>query len=1232
MTNGLKKVFLCSSVFKSKLTELDCFGHTNIVGGNASGKTTLLSLIPVFYGIEPNKMVTRTGEKTHFQGYYLPNKHSMIVFQYSKAGEDFCSVLYRNGDGIAYRFITGAASETIFEAETFKSLTPDISAKDWLRDVIQQKHETSLQLTTSVDYRAVIQNDKSRTRARRKQGHGLMLAANRYSLCDSSVEMKHIDALSAVLINKSKLLSSFKSMVVDSFLSDQIEIGESPFHRDDKEYVDSLQVLIKLQSHEKDFREAIESNEDLKSSWSIVLAAHSFLSDFREKISSQVKSDKERRTELAEQFKAFRARCDDDIGRARESLNDLTSKIKSQIRIVDTIHETREWWDDKENIASVIAEYECLEDFAEQAEKDAKHYEELLDIAKKEQYEHHAKVANAETQYHKEVATVNERITKVKSEIQSLRDTAQEAREQRAIEYHKDKDVFLAKRDELLQSLLDIKTERTTNKALASSHTAIETAQLAETDMHINELDEKISQLSKALEQAHSEEHAAQRQRDDSLKLRDSKSTELSSKRDEREDLLALISPQDRTLRAFLNTNVPEWNITLGKVLRPEVLSSKALSPELTDGGQTLMGVSLNLDNLDVPEYAQKNEVLEQRKTAVERDIANLESEIKNLDAKLKVENKALNYAGLMVLSSRKSVEATNTHKDQLKLRRSGFVVAFADAIKLRVKEAEAQLSDINEEIADFKRLTTAELVKMNARYRESELQIKSNCSSEEVVLAGKITTLSTRIVELKESLALRKSELNNAFKAMLQKKGVDPRKEQEAKARKDSSKSKADKVKGYAVKINEFRAWEKNQWQKLGDHENELAKNQLQEDEESTALKNYIAKFKVEVGAGEANIKAITLEINNAEEQLEKIISTQGRMRTVVESIPYGHPVEGVDETSTVEELISIGAQKTSEVSEKIGKIRDNVKRVGNILSDTDDNNKFSETWTEIKRHIVDTHQCNTSSDEYYLLCLEALSDFLGETLPNMRQLTIETTRTAGERYVRFYQSLDALNRKINSVSSKLEESISTANKFPALDDIRVTLKSKIHDMSNFNELKAFNYMWEQWGEMGKSQLPTQDYLNAFNAAIAALKAGGITSSLDSLVDININLIENGRPVVIRCDADLTGASSEGVSTLAVCVVFCGMTRFLCKDDSVTIHWPLDELGKLDESNTILLFEFMDANNITLFCAQPSLNPALMRYFPIKVNVVKGQGIQRFNDRDSGNVNPLLAKTQGDI
>ena len=58
------------------VVELDVQGHSNICGSNASGKTTLQRLIPVFYGERPNAVVPRTRQK--FDRYYLPNANSYV--------------------------------------------------------------------------------------------------------------------------------------------------------------------------------------------------------------------------------------------------------------------------------------------------------------------------------------------------------------------------------------------------------------------------------------------------------------------------------------------------------------------------------------------------------------------------------------------------------------------------------------------------------------------------------------------------------------------------------------------------------------------------------------------------------------------------------------------------------------------------------------------------------------------------------------------------------------------------------------------------------------------------------------------------------------------------------------------------------------------------------------------------------------------------------------------------
>ena len=71
---GLKRIILIDTHLPG-VVELKLDGHTNICGTNASGKTTLQRLIPVFYGEYPSRVVPATRDS--FERWYLPTNISL---------------------------------------------------------------------------------------------------------------------------------------------------------------------------------------------------------------------------------------------------------------------------------------------------------------------------------------------------------------------------------------------------------------------------------------------------------------------------------------------------------------------------------------------------------------------------------------------------------------------------------------------------------------------------------------------------------------------------------------------------------------------------------------------------------------------------------------------------------------------------------------------------------------------------------------------------------------------------------------------------------------------------------------------------------------------------------------------------------------------------------------------------------------------------------------------------
>ena len=115
---GLHSMALYGSFFRGLQISLKCPGNTNLSGDNGAGKSSMLNLIPLFYGEEPERLVERAAGKASFLDFYLPTQASLIVFEYGRDDGLRCALIYRHGSGsIAYRFLSGSIEDTLGQAE-----------------------------------------------------------------------------------------------------------------------------------------------------------------------------------------------------------------------------------------------------------------------------------------------------------------------------------------------------------------------------------------------------------------------------------------------------------------------------------------------------------------------------------------------------------------------------------------------------------------------------------------------------------------------------------------------------------------------------------------------------------------------------------------------------------------------------------------------------------------------------------------------------------------------------------------------------------------------------------------------------------------------------------------------------------------------------------------------------------------------------------------------------------
>ena len=148
------------------------------------------------------------------------------------------------------------------------------------------------------------------------------------------------------------------------------------------------------------------------------------------------------------------------------------------------------------------------------------------------------------------------------------------------------------------------------------------------------------------------------------------------------------------------------------------------------------------------------------------------------------------------------------------------------------------------------------------------------------------------------------------------------------------------------------------------------------------------------------------------------------------------------------------------------------------------------------------------------------------------------------------------------------------------------------------------------EWKSEGARDLPpapvTKRLLDA--AEILHKSRGG--QGIESVFDLEISLRENGRPIKATTKADLENASSTGLSYLILCTIFAGISRMLCREPNVAVHWPMDELGTLAPENISRLFMLLDEHNIVMVGGFPSTDQHLLQHFKEHHQVKKDEGI----------------------
>lgn len=1176
----INRVFLIDSLAKGRITELVTDGGAVITGRNGRGKTSMLQFLPLFYGVNPNKLVSPG--KDSFIEYYLPNSTSYIVFEYQRAdGSLRLVVAYSNtsSDKVFYRFVRSGYDKKLFVLDNDEL----VKNRDFRARLSELGIECSLhQIENYADYKAVIQYSKPSSADRKQQDYLKRLSAD-YAFSQYGTPLNHVDKIVLGMFSRKANFEVLQSIVVDcvsedagadsahSIRSDRRKIEEWPRHyRAYTEVMRMQPVMLKAAEERESYDQVRKTLSGVKAKLRL-LGEH--LASEESKAAKIASESREARDNGASEHTQNVSKIEKNRVRAEIELKELTGKVTAladlyaqyeaddiagKIARVDNAQQLKS---DLETIESRLAalegsfavigaKYEQIKvNLAGELESDRVRLRAELDsiaqlceeiIAKAEQH-YEEQEAKAETEAQAKQAALKDAAQAASIELGTARQNA--ARPQA------DADVIQrvnTKDDELtrLRKVRDDAVEKNRVATKALEQVRIEDERIdAAIIKHIKKIGEQEA-LIEGIERAH--------------------------------------TPKEGTLLHLLRNELPEWKHDIAKVIREDILQRTDLNPELVENAQSVFGLRINLDVLQPTELADESLVLTQIEEAravlagLHTGKLKCEADKEQVVVSLKAATKAENEAGRARLDAVSQVQLAETELSALKfdLKKSlNEAQALADAALVN---AQSTLDAANDALSQFE----AHLSQEKALRRNALSQARSRAVADRE--AGK-TRVSTALKnrELAHNKAIQ--ECNAERDEALRKEGADVDKINQLKGDHERVKAELQLSRDAWQVVTQYKVWLKNEYPLREGY-----------DLQAKAAASLEASLAGEINDLEASWKLKSEELNAAataaDQQIASLANEARQVTLGLERLSgfAAAEIDGYDPTWTTEALISVLTDSLEAEKSLLKKIGGFVQQIRKSFNQQINTPPFDYMQEAAKRLSSDTG----------LEWLEIFKEWFETRHSDMKQILMVEVRTITAEIELFHRKLSTFSNRINSFNRELQKYLDSSACFESLSGLTVSIISTVDELKYWPTVKRLVDARRDWS-IASDDLPEMEFVQMLEGLLEHWEMkNGINADFKHLVQIRGEVVENGNIRTFRNAADLDNVSSNGLSYLVLVIIFIAFLNRIRRNVPINLVWSLDELKAIDSGNIYGLGKLLSQNNITLVSAFPDPDAETLMLF----------------------------------
>lgn len=1194
-----KIIFINSASVKYAEIQLD--GNVHFIGTQGVGKSTLLRAILFFYNADKTKLgIPR--EKKRFDEYYFEYQNSYIIYEIVKDGIAFCVLAFKTNGRVAFRFFDSAYNKDFFidtEGHVFES---------WER--------TRSAFGVEIYYTNIISNYENFRKIIYGDNKGMKSEYRKYALLESKQYQNIPRTIQNVFLN-SKLEAQFiKETIIKSLNEEKIEINLSNY---------SKSHLKDFESEFNDIKIWFEKNKKghipVRKQAEAVIANSRGLS-FLKKEKKTLAVDLAHRINYADSRKPH---LKSELSSEEQSLKAIQQKIEN----LEKLHKKRE--------QTVISDINLLRSKLNDAEQKQIQYEhqkitELTEkIAQKNNLEQEQSLKS------KEKNLLTSKFSEINQKYEALISQLKNQQNEFINQKYSYKNIldsdFTNKRNELFTAYhtlttklkddnyeqitqaqneinaIQEKTNIEQQKRAGLKHKVFCSKEIEQCGQTKNELQKNITEAQNAITNAKNQIGTSKREWElEEKEIKRQSELAISKETKEKEifqskviNIQNKIQQSKTSFYGWLNDNLPEWKLTIGKVIDEGVLFNNNLNPKLLNKkNKSFFGTEIDLNALQnnvksVKEYHQDIKSLEKKANEISKKISKIHEIQKellgNLASKFK---KKINSLKDNIIQWEYQIEQWEVKVKQNRIQLNVWILKAKKDKETVLKNIEEQLDKLayQKTNADEGLLKIQNTIKREIVKKEKERNAKID--AQQKIKRNSIKKIEQEIADKKLFTQKRLDELAKEQNDELGSGGADTKRLDEINKRLEEIRVYLSFIKENERTVIEYEKDKRELFDKIPEFK--LEKTTLEKKHRSIEKKHQLEKENLHTK--QAKQKQKVSDLNKVLVEFQTDLSKfQDFQKSDVYTDIQDIIVNVTDKSEHLKTAVSIISAIKDVHYDSIAKLHSLQKAINLFTGNFNEQNIFS----------FNT-KFNTTQD--YLDFATNLKEFIDEDKINQYE------KRVNERFAHIIQLIGKETDELISKEAEIEKVIKKINNDFLVKNFVGAIKSmEMRTQSSSNKIVKLLLKIKDFNDENSHTLGSANLFTTSNRDVQNKKAVELLKQLvNELVQYKSNLLTLSESFdlqfkIVENDNDsgwvekLSNVGSEGTDVLVKAMINILLLNVFKESASkrfkdFKLHCMMDEIGKLHPNNVKGILRFANDRNILLINGSPtSYNATDYRY-----------------------------------